>query len=92
MVPHEDRPRQVIQSLPAVLASVAAAFLLPMVLAALADPVRIAVRTMHLVGPSSLSDLIVALGFVYEFVNAAHSQNRYLLEKAWILPRPQNPI
>ncbi len=51
-----------------------------MVLAALADPVRIAVRTMHLVGSSSLSDLIVALGFIYEFVNAAHSQQMLVRE------------
>jgi len=33
-------------------------------------------------GPAPLADFIVALGFVYEFVNAEHSQNRYLLEKA----------
>lgn len=72
MVPHEDRPCQIIKSLPAVLASVAAALLLPMVLAALADPVSITVRTMHLIGPPSLSDLIVALGFIYEFVYTAH--------------------
>jgi hypothetical protein len=80
MVPHKDRPRQVIKSLPAVLASVAAAFLLPMVLAALADPVRITVRTMHLIGPPSLSDLIVALGFIYEFVNATHRQQMLVRE------------
>ena len=92
MMSHEDRPGQVIKPLLTALASVAAAFLSPMVLATLADLVRRAVRAMHPMGPAPLSDCIVALGFVYEFVNTAHSQNRYLLEKAWILPRPQNPI
>jgi hypothetical protein len=72
MVPHEDRPREVVKPLPAVLARVATAFLLPMILAALADLVRRAVRATHPMRPTFLSDFIVALGFVYEFVNTAH--------------------
>jgi hypothetical protein len=72
MMPHEDRTGQVIKPLPAVLARVAAAFLSPMVFAALVDPVRIAVRTMHLIRPTPLSDFIVALSFVYQFVYTAH--------------------
>jgi hypothetical protein len=71
---HEDRPGQVIKPLLTALASVTAAFLSPVVLATLADLVRRAVRAMHPMGPAPLSDFIVALGFVYEFVNAAHSQ------------------
>jgi hypothetical protein len=73
MVPHEDRPCEVVKPLPAVLARVATAFLLPMVLATLADLVRLAVRATHPMGPTFLSDFIVALGFVYEFVYTAHS-------------------
>jgi hypothetical protein len=71
---HEDRAGQVIKPLLAAFARVAAACLLPMVLATLADLVRRAVRAMHPMGPTPVSDFIVALGFVYEFVNAAHSQ------------------
>jgi hypothetical protein len=64
---------------------------LPMVLAALADLIRLAVRATHPTGPPSLSDLIVALGFVYKFVYTAHC-SQVLVEEVWILPRPQNPI
>jgi hypothetical protein len=32
------------------------------------------VRTRYPIGPSPRSDLIVALGFIYEFVNATHRQ------------------
>ena len=74
MVSHEDRTGQVIKSLLTALARVAAAGLLPMILATLADLVRRAVRAMHPMGPTPVSDFIVALGFVYEFVNTAHSQ------------------
>ncbi len=43
-----------------------------MILAALADLVRCAVRATHPMRPTFLSDFIVALGFVYKFVNTAH--------------------
>jgi hypothetical protein len=71
-MPHEYRPRQVVKPPPAVLARVAAAFLLPMVLAAPVDLVGRAVRATHPTGPASISDFIVAFTFVYEVVEAAH--------------------
>jgi hypothetical protein len=72
VVSHEERPRQIVEPPPAVLAGVAAAFLLPMVLAALVDLVGRAARATHPAGPTFLSDLLVAFVFVYQVVEAAH--------------------
>lgn len=61
------------QTAPAFFATVAAAFLLSVVLAALVDFVGRTVRAMHAVGPMFLSNVFVTFVFVYEVVEAAHA-------------------
>ena len=74
MPAHEYGSRQVIKPFPTFFATITAALLLPMVLAALVDFVGRTVRTSYPVEPMFLSDFFVTFVFVYKVIEAAHGR------------------
>ena len=74
MAAHEEGPRQVIKPLPTFFTPIAAALLLTVILASLVGLVGQALRTMHPIRPTFLSNFFVTLVLVYELVEAAHGR------------------